>query len=125
MRKSALTRIGIEVLLLVLSVLAFFALGGWWFLFGQSNMIPPDIPSATDFRCAVDPIPKGWRVTATVIYVNPTKHHGGTPWQIVLAEYKNKNRKKARASAEKSCNEWLDAVDRVRAEVMPVDGKRR
>lgn len=123
MRKLALTRRGIEVFLLVISVLVAY----WIFCalaYGQKNLIPPELPSVTDLHCAVEPTQEGWQAKAIVSYVNPAHHHDGTPWIVQIAEFKSKNRKKARASAEKSCNDWLDAVAKVRAEIQPVDVKQ-
>lgn len=78
----------------------------------------------SNLHCSVEPTVEGWQAKAIVSYVNPAHHHDGTPWIVQIADYKSKNRKKARASAEAACNSWLDAVDKELAAVRPVDVKQ-
>lgn len=111
----------LKISLLIISILIAY----WVFCalaYGQaSKLIPPELPMVTDITCKVEPTPDGWLARAVVSYVNPERHHDGTPWIVPIIEYKGKNRKKARQKAESACNEWLDAVNKVRAEIQPVD----
>lgn len=74
------------------------------------DLVPPDLYIISHLSCSIV-CNKGdgtkcteWQTMAVAAYINPTKHHDGKPWTMLLSI-----RKTLKSSAD-DCSRWLEAV---------------